>query len=153
MPTDMFVQAIEILLVDDNLGDIRLTQEALKESKLQNNLNIVLDGVEALAYLRKEGQYAQASTPDLILLDLNLPKKDGREVLQEIKADPALRRIPVAVLTMSEAHDDILRSYDLHANCYITKPLDIDQFVKVVRSIEDFWFTIVTRAPRTAIGE
>lgn len=149
MPIDTIVQAIEILLVDDNPGDIRLTQEALKDSKLQNNLNVVQDGIEAMAYLRKIEPYTTVTTPDLVLLDLNLPKKDGREVLQEIKEDPELRRIPVAVLTMSEAHEDILKSYNLYANCYITKPLDIAQFFKVVRSIEDFWFTIVTKAPKT----
>lgn len=134
---------IEVLLVEDNPGDVRLTREALKEGKVRNNLAVVENGVEALAYLRREGQYASRTRPDLILLDLNLPRKDGREVLEEIKADASLRNIPVVVLTSSEAEQDILSAYALHANCYITKPVDLDQFVKVVKSIEDFWFTIV----------
>src|SRR5688500_14665552 len=139
--------SIQVLLVEDNPGDVRLTKEALKEGKLLNQLTVVGDGVEALSFLRKEGKYADAIQPELILLDLNLPKKDGREVLAEIKADPKLRRIPVVVLTTSEADQDILRSYDLHANCYVTKPVDLDAFVEVVRSIEDFWLAIV-RLPR-----
>jgi chemotaxis family two-component system response regulator Rcp1 len=134
---------IEILMVEDNPGDVRLTVEALKETKLNNNLSIAKNGVEALAYLRQEGDHADAPRPDLILLDLNLPKKDGREVLAEIKADPVLMRIPVVILTTSQAEEDILRSYDLHANCFVTKPVDLDQFMKVVQSIEDFWLTIV----------
>ena len=134
---------IEILMVEDNTGDIRLTVEALKEGKVVNRLNVVQDGVEALAYLRKEGEYASAATPDLILLDLNLPKKDGREVLAEVKEDPGLRMIPVVVLTTSMDEQDILRSYDLHANCYITKPVDFEQFISVVRAIEDFWLSVV----------
>jgi len=138
---------VEILLVEDNPGDVRLTREALREAKVRNNLSVAPDGVEALAYLRKEGQYADAVRPDLILLDLNLPRKDGREVLEEVKADPALRHIPVVVLTSSQAEQDILRAYDLHANCYVTKPVDLDQFITVVRSIEDFWFTIVKLPP------
>ncbi|MFH1037932.1 MAG: response regulator [PVC group bacterium] len=138
---------IEILLVEDNPGDVRLTQEALKDSKLFNKLSVVTDGEEALAFLRKEGKHADAPHPDLILLDLNLPRKDGREVLKEIKEDHRFKRIPVAILTISEAEEDIFRTYDLHANCYITKPLSIDQFAKVVRAIEDFWFTIVTLPP------
>jgi CheY-like chemotaxis protein len=137
--------AIEILLVEDNPGDVRLTQEAFKESKLTNRLHIVRDGEEALAFLRREGPYAHAARPDLILLDLNLPKKDGREVLAVIKADDALKRIPVVVLTTSAAEQDILRAYELHANCYITKPMDLDQFLKVVQAIEEFWLVIVTR--------
>jgi CheY-like chemotaxis protein len=135
---------IEILLVEDNPGDVRLTIEALKEAKVRNHLNVAKDGVEALAFLRREGSYAESVRPDLILLDLNLPRKDGREVLAEIKADPSLRSIPVVILTTSQAEQDIVRSYELHANCYITKPVDLDQFITVVRSIEDFWLTIVT---------
>lgn len=134
---------VEILLVEDNPGDVRLTREALKEGKVRNNLYNAPDGVEALRFLRREGEHAGAVRPDLILLDLNLPRKDGREVLEEIKADPDLRHIPVVVLTSSEAEQDIVRAYDLHANCYVTKPVDLDQFIHVVRSIEDFWFTIV----------
>ena len=137
------VKPIEILLVEDNPGDVRLTKEALKEAKVINNLNVIKDGMEALAYLRKEGPYAAASRPHLILLDLNLPKRDGREVLATIKADDALKRIPVVVLTTSQDEQDVLKSYNLHANCYITKPVDLDQFVRVVRSIEDFWLGIV----------
>ncbi|WP_054773882.1 response regulator [Methylogaea oryzae] len=131
------------MLVEDNPGDVRLTQEALYESKVRNNLNIVGDGQEALAFLRREGKYADAPRPDVILLDLNLPKKDGREVLAEIKADPSLKRIPVVVITSSEAEQDIIKSYDLHVNCYVSKPMDLDQFVRVVQSIETFWLTIV----------
>ena len=134
---------VEILLVEDNPGDVRLTQEALKESKVINNLSVAEDGVEALAFLKREGKYADAPRPDLLLLDLNLPKKDGRELLEEIKADDNLKRIPVVVLTTSKAEEDILRMYDQHANCYITKPIDFDQFIDVVKSIEDFWLTIV----------
>ena len=136
-------KAIEILLVEDNPGDARLAKEALRESKLRNNLNIVVDGVEAMDYLHKKGKYADATTPDLVLLDLNLPKKDGREVLAEAKADDKLKRIPVVILTTSTAEEDVLKTYDLHANCYISKPIDLDQFMKVVKSIEDFWITIV----------
>jgi chemotaxis family two-component system response regulator Rcp1 len=138
---------IDILLVEDNPGDVRLTIEALKEDKLQNNLHVVKDGIEAMAFLCQEGEYADAPRPDLILLDLNLPKKDGREVLEEIKADESLKRIPVVILTTSQAEEDILKTYDLHANCYITKPVNLDQFIKVVRSIEEFWLTIVKLPP------
>lgn len=134
---------IEILLVEDNPGDIRLTKEAFKEGKLKNHLNVVEDGTEAISFLKKEGQYADAPRPDLILLDLNLPKKDGREVLSEIKVDENLKRIPVVILTTSKAEEDILKTYNHHANCYITKPVDMDQFINVVKYIEDFWFTIV----------
>jgi len=134
---------IEILLVEDNEGDIRLAVEALKDAKIFNHINFVQDGVEAMAYVRKQGKFARALRPDLILLDLNMPKKDGREVLAEIKADPDLRSIPVVILTISQAEQDILKAYDLHANCYITKPVDLGQFNKVVHSIEEFWFTIV----------
>ena len=139
---------IEILLVEDNPGDVRLTMEAWKEGKIRNHLHVAEDGVEALSFLRKEGKHAQAARPDLILLDLNLPRKDGREVLAEIKKDPNLKHIPVVILTTSKAEQDILKTYDLHANCYITKPLDMDQFIRVVRSIEDFWLSIVTLPPR-----
>jgi CheY-like chemotaxis protein len=134
---------IEILLVEDNPGDVRLTQEVLKDGRICNTLKVVGDGVEALAYLRQEGIYADAKRPDLVLLDLNLPKKDGREVLAEVKGSCELRTIPVVVLTTSSAEIDVVKAYDLHANCYITKPVDLDQFVKVVRSIEDFWLAIV----------
>jgi len=137
------IQPIEILLVEDNQADVRLIQETLKEEKLHTNLNVVNDGVEALAYLRREGRNENTVRPDLVLLDLNLPRKDGREVLQEIKNDPDLMTIPVVILTISEAEKDILASYNLHANCYIVKPLNLNQFSKVVRSIEDFWLTIV----------
>ena len=139
---------VEILLVEDNPGDVRLTKEVLMEGKVRNNLQVVGDGVEAMAFLRREHSYAKAPRPDLILLDLNLPKKDGREVLQEIKADRQLKRIPVVVLTTSDADEDILRSYDLCANCYITKPVDLDQFIRVVRAIETFWLTIVSLPKR-----
>ena len=134
---------VEILLVEDSPGDVRLTMEALKEAKVLNNLSVAADGIEAMAFLRREGAFAQAPRPDVILLDLNLPKKDGREVLAEIKADPNLRRIPVVVLTTSRAEEDVFRAYDLHANCYITKPVDFKQFLDVVQSIEDFWLTVV----------
>jgi len=138
---------VEILLVEDNPGDVRLTREALKEGKIRNNLNVAGDGVEALRYLRREGPYGKSTRPDLILLDLNLPKMDGREVLEAVKADPALRLIPVVVLTSSAAEQDIVRAYDLHANCYVSKPVDLDQFIHVVKSIEDFWFSIVKLPP------
>jgi two-component system, chemotaxis family, response regulator Rcp1 len=135
---------IEILLVEDNPGDVRLTIEGLKEGKVRNNLHVARDGVEALEFLRREGPFAGAVRPDLILLDLNLPRKDGREVLFDIKSDPNLKTIPVVVLTTSRAEQDVLHSYQLQANCYITKPVDLEQFITVVRSIEDFWLTIVT---------
>lgn len=138
---------ITILIVEDNPGDVRLTIEALKDSKVRNNLSVVGDGEEALAFLRREGKYAHAPRPDLILLDLNLPKKDGREVLAEIKTDEQLRRIPVVILTTSQAEEDVLKAYNLYANCYVTKPVDLDQFIKVVKSIEDFWLTIVKLPP------
>jgi CheY-like chemotaxis protein len=134
---------IEILLVEDNPGDVRLTVEALRDGKVLNNLNVARDGVEALTFLRREGPHVAAPRPDLILLDLNMPKKDGREVLAEIKSDESLRRIPVVILTTSQAEQDILKSYDLHANCYITKPVDFDQFIAVVQSVEDFWLSLV----------
>lgn len=138
---------IEILLVEDSPSDIDLTREALEDTKVHNNLSIATDGVEALAFLRKEGKFADAPHPDLILLDLNLPKKDGREVLAEIKADVRLRRIPVVVLTTSEAERDIVESYNLHANCYVRKPVDLDAFIQVVRSIDNFWLAIVKLPP------
>ena len=141
--TPELVRPVEILLVEDNPGDVRLTMEALKEAKVINNLTVLKDGEEALSYLRRQGSYAQAKRPHLILLDLNLPRKDGREVLAQIKADEALKRIPVVVLTTSQDEQDVLRSYNLHANCYITKPVDLDQFITVVRTIEDFWLGIV----------
>jgi two-component system, chemotaxis family, response regulator Rcp1 len=136
-------RAVEILLVEDNPGDVRLTIEALKEGKLLNHVSVAEDGVEALAFLHQEGDYADRPRPDLILLDLNLPKKDGREVLAEIKEDPHLRHIPVVVLTTSVAEHDVLKSYDLHANCYINKPVDLEQFIEIVRSVGDFWFSVV----------
>lgn len=136
-------KVIQILLVEDSPEDIELTMEALQGSKLANILSIVNDGVEALAYLRKQGKYASVTRPSLILLDLNMPKKDGREVLEEIKNDPDLKDIPVVILTTSKDEEDIVRAYKSHANCYITKPVDIEQFQKVVHSIEHFWFAIV----------
>ena len=134
---------VEILLVEDNPGDVRLIMKAFKECRLRNHISVAEDGVEAIAFLHRQGKYASALRPHLILLDLNLPRKSGREVLEEIKVDPELRRIPVVVLTTSSAEHDLLRSYDLHANCYINKPVDLEQFVVVVRSIEDFWLSIV----------
>lgn len=138
---------IEILLVEDNPGDVRLTREAFSEGKVGNNLNVVYDGEEAMDYLQQKDKYANASRPDLILLDLNLPKLDGRQVLEKIKESAELRSIPVVVLTTSKAEEDIIRTYNLHANCYITKPVDLEQFIRVVRSIEDFWLTIVKLPP------
>ncbi|MBN1669943.1 MAG: response regulator [Kiritimatiellae bacterium] len=138
---------IEILLVEDNPGDVRLTKETLKDSKVCNNLTVATDGEEALAILRRQDPYVGAQRPDIILLDLNLPKKDGREVLAEIKSDAELRSIPVVILTTSKAEEDILRTYQLHANCYVNKPVDLDQFMKIVNAIENFWFTIV-KLPR-----
>jgi two-component system, chemotaxis family, response regulator Rcp1 len=136
-------ELVQILLVEDNPGDVRLTREALKEAKFRNTLQVVGDGVEALAYLRQQGQYSGAVRPHLIMLDLNLPRMDGREVLAAIKKDEDLRRIPVVVLSSSEAESDIARAYELHANCYVTKPVDIDHFLTVVKSIEEFWVEIV----------
>ncbi|MGI8330723.1 response regulator [Actinomadura scrupuli] len=134
---------IEVLLVEDDPGDVVLTKEAFADNKVGNNLHVVSDGEEALRFLRQEGEFAESPRPDLILLDLNLPRKDGREVLEEVKEDPELRRIPVVVLTTSEAEEDILRSYHLHANAYVAKPVDFDQFIKVVRHIDDFFVTVV----------
>ena len=134
---------IEILLVEDNPGDARLTREALRDARVRNNLHVAADGVEALAFLRQQGKHAAVAKPDLILLDLNLPKKDGREVLEEIKRDDQLRHIPVVILTTSQAERDIIESYRLRANAYVTKPVDLEQFLKVVQSIEHFWLEIV----------
>jgi CheY-like chemotaxis protein len=139
----MLGERVDILLVEDNPADARLMQEALAEAKIRNRLHLVADGLEALAYLRRQSPFAGAVRPDLILLDLNLPGKDGRDVLAEIKRDQDLRRIPVVILTSSQAEADIARAYDLHANAYVTKPLDVEQFITVVKSIEDFWLTIV----------
>lgn len=138
---------IEILLVEDNPGDVRLTQEAFRENRVRNHLHVTRDGAEALAFLHKEGTYAGVPRPDLILLDLNLPKKDGREVLSEIKADGGLRCIPVIVLTGSAAEEDVLGAYGLNANCYVWKPLGFDRFLEVIRRIESFWLTIVQLPP------
>jgi CheY-like chemotaxis protein len=148
MASTEFGRPIEILLIEDNPGDTRLAIEALKDSKLKNILHVAEDGIEALNFLHKAGKYSNAVRPDLILLDLNLPKKDGRQVLAEIKDDPELKRIPVVILTISKAEEDVLKTYNLHANCFITKPLDLDQFAIVVKSIEDFWLTIVKLPPQ-----
>ena len=142
-----YVPSIDVLLVEDDPGDVLLTKEAFADNKVHNNLNVVNDGEEAVAYLRREGPYGDARRPDLVLLDLNLPRKDGREVLREIKADPELRAIPIVVLTTSEADEDILQTYDLHANAYVTKPVDFDQFIKIVRQIDDFFVSVV-KLPR-----
>ena len=147
MDGNQYGRAVEILLVEDNEGDARLAIEALKDAKVRNNLSWVKDGMEAMDFIRKEGAYTDAARPDVILLDLNLPKKDGREVLADIKDDEELRRIPVVVLTVSQAEEDIIRSYDLHANCFISKPLDLEQFMRVVQAVEDFWLTIVKLPP------
>ncbi|MBV8890092.1 MAG: response regulator [Alphaproteobacteria bacterium] len=144
-------RALEILLVEDNPGDARLTREALREGKILNRLHHVRDGVEALAFLRREGPFCGVPRPDLILLDLNLPRKDGREVLREVKEDAELRLIPVVVLTTSEAEQDILKSYELHANCYIAKPVDLEKFIVIVRAIESFWLVLVTLPNRNEL--
>jgi len=144
---------IEILLVEDNPADVRLTIEALKEGKVSNHLSVACDGVEALEFLRKNGKYSDVPRPDLILLDLNMPRKDGREVLEDIKTDPDLKRIPVVIMTTSKAEQDIIKSYNLHANCYVTKPIDLDQFIEVVKAVEDFWLTIVTLPSRMEVNE
>jgi chemotaxis family two-component system response regulator Rcp1 len=141
---------IDILLVEDSPGDVRLTQEVLKDANVRNNLIVTQDGVEALAFLHKEGPYADAAQPDLILLDLNLPRKDGRAVLAEIKNDDNLKLIPVVILTVSRAEEDIIKAYHLHANCYISKPIDLNEFMRIIRSIEDFWLTVVTLPPHGA---
>lgn len=139
---------VEILMVEDNMADVRLTKEAFKDAKVLNNMHVVYDGEEAMAFLRREGKYADAPSPDIILLDLNLPKKDGREVLAEIKNDPDLRRIPVVVLTTSDDEKDIFRAYDLHVNAYIKKPVDLDQFMRIVEVTENFWLSVVKLPPR-----
>jgi len=138
---------MDMLLVEDNPGDARLAAEAFKEGGSQTRLHVVQDGIEALAYLRREGRYQNATRPDLVLLDLNLPRKDGREVLAEIKQDPTLKRLPVIVLTTSQAESDVVRGYELHANCYIVKPVDFDRFISVVKGIESFWRTLVRLPP------
>lgn len=142
-PIGSSTQSIEVLLVEDSPGDVRLTQEALKDAKVRINLHVARDGIEAMAFLQRQGRNSTAPRPDLILLDLNLPKKDGREVLQEIKDSSALMSIPVVVLTTSSSDADVLRSYMLHANCYITKPVDLKGFLTVVKSIDTFWFSVV----------
>lgn len=142
-------RAIEILLVEDNPGDVRLTQEALKENKIRNNLHVAKDGVEAMKFLRRMNGHAAAPRPDLILLDLNLPKKDGREVLTEIKSDEKLRSIPVVILTTSDAEDDVARAYQMYANCYVRKPIDLNRFIEVVKIIENFWLSIVELPPNS----
>ncbi len=146
-PTSQAGNPIKILLVEDNPGDVRLTKEVLKEGKVHNEMFVAQDGIEALAFLRGEAEFGGAPRPDVILLDLNLPRKDGREVLAEIKTDPSLKSIPVVILTTSSADEDVLKTYELHANCYITKPVDLEQFITVVQSVEDFWFTIVKLPP------
>jgi CheY-like chemotaxis protein len=153
MSQEKAIRPIEILLVEDSAADVRLTREAFDDGKVLNNLNVVGDGVEAMAYLRHEGKYADATRPDLVLLDLNMPRKDGREVLAEVKADPDLKRIPVVILTVSKAEEDVLKSYNLHANCYISKPVNLAQFLKVVASIESFWLTIVELPPTGNVPE
>lgn len=139
---------VEILLAEDNPGDVKLTEKALEKGKVINNLHVVTDGVEAMKYLRQEGTYASAPRPDLLLLDLNMPRKDGQEVLRDVKADEDLRRIPVVVLTSSEAEEDIVDSYDLHANAYLTKPVDFEGFVDIIGTIEEFWLSVVKRPPK-----
>jgi two-component system, chemotaxis family, response regulator Rcp1 len=143
-----FGNPIEILLVEDSPGDIRLTQEAMVDSRVNNKLSVVMDGEEAMRYLKREGEYSEVNLPDLILLDLNLPRKDGREVLDEIKQDPELKKIPVVILTTSRSEQDIIKTYESHANCYISKPVDLEEFLRVVRSINDFWLSIVTLPPK-----
>ena len=143
-----FVEPVDILLIEDNPGDVRLMREGLRDAKIINNLAVVRDGIEALAFLRQKSPYSDAPRPDLILLDLNLPRKDGREVLAEIKQDADFKRIPVVVITSSRAEQDVLKSYNLHANCYVTKPVDLEQFVAVVRSVEHFWLGIVKLPPK-----
>lgn len=141
-------EPIEILMVEDNPSDVRLTMEAFKDAKVYNNMSVAADGEDAMAFLKRQGRYADSPRPDLILLDLNLPKKNGREVLEEIKADPDLKRIPVVILTTSDDEKDILQAYDLHVNAYITKPVDLDQFIKIVEAVEDFWLSVVKLPPR-----
>lgn len=144
-------ESIDILVVEDNPGDARLIKEILNENKLYSSLNIVNDGVEAMSFLHNEGKINPSPKPDLIILDLNLPRKDGREVLAEIKADEELKHIPIVIMTISQAEEDILKTYKLHASCYITKPIDLNEFIKVIKSIEDFWFSVVKLPPKTTI--
>jgi two-component system, chemotaxis family, response regulator Rcp1 len=146
--SEIEVRAVEILLVEDSPSDTELTVEALKEAKVRNHLSIVEDGVQAMEFLRRQGEFKDAPRPDLIMLDLNLPRKDGREVLAEMKSDNDLKAIPVVILTTSRAEQDVLRAYELNANCYITKPVDFEQFLEVVRSIESFWLFVVTLPPK-----
>ena len=143
MPDDTTSHPIEVLLVEDDPGDVLMTQEAFKDYKIANRLNVVSNGEDAIAYLRKQGRFADAPTPDLVLLDLNLPRRDGREVLREVKTDPVLRRTPIVVLTTSDSEEDVLASYDLHANAYVRKPVDFEQFVSAVRAIDEFFITVV----------
>ncbi len=143
MDSKNMVRSVDILLIEDNPGDVDLTRDAFEESKMNNSLYVVEDGEEAIEFLYKKGKYSDAPRPELIILDLNLPKKDGREVLEEIKVDDNLKRIPIVILTTSKAEEDVLKTYNLHANCYITKPLDFEQFLQVVKSIENFWMSIV----------
>jgi chemotaxis family two-component system response regulator Rcp1 len=150
MNESRLVKPIDILLVEDNPGDVELAREALESCKMHNRLHTVDDGEKAMAFLRQQGPYAEVPRPDLILLDLNLPRKDGREVLAEVKADDDLKRIPIVILTTSRAEEDVLKSYNLHANCYITKPMNLDQFLHVVHSIQDFWLSIVVLPPNGA---
>jgi len=153
MVSEIAVHPIEILLVEDNPGDARLAREAFQDAKVRNALHWVDNGQEAMDFLRKEGKHARAPRPDLILLDLNLPRKDGREVLAEIKEDADLKRIPVVILTVSKDEEDVMKTYNLHANCFITKPIDLNQFIKVVKSIEDFWLTVVKLPPGESSGK
>lgn len=148
MPINEPLEPIEILLVEDSPGDVRLTREALSEARVSNRLHVACDGVEAMQFLRREGKHADAPRPDLILLDLNLPRMDGRQVLAEIKADPNLKSVPVIVLTTSDAESDVLRSYNSHANCYLVKPVDVDRFFEQVRSLEGFWLAVVKFPPQ-----
>ncbi|HEX2394841.1 MAG TPA: response regulator [Bacteroidales bacterium] len=145
---DSVLNTIEILIVEDNKGDARLIKEVFYENKIFNSLHFVNDGIEAMDFLHSKGVYKNVATPDLIILDLNLPRKDGREVLAEIKSDEKLKHIPVVVMTISQADEDVLRSYNLHANCYVTKPIDLNEFTRVIRSIEDFWFSVVKLPPK-----
>ena len=148
MTESQFGRPIEILLVEDSPGDVRLTEEAMIDSRVKNKLNVVMDGEEAMRYLKRDGEYSDVNLPDLILLDLNLPRKDGREVLKEIKQDPELKKIPVVILTTSRSEQDIIKTYESHANCYISKPVDLEEFLRVVRSINDFWLSIVKLPPK-----
>jgi len=147
------IKFVDILVVEDNAGDARLIREVLNDNKIFNSLKVVKDGVEALEFLRNKGKFKDEPKPDLIILDLNLPRKDGREVLSEVKNDDNLKHIPIVIMTISQAEEDIMKSYSLYANCYITKPIDLDEFIKVIRSIEDFWFSIVKLPPKSNGGK